>query len=62
MITTKGSPSHKRSKEIIDQIKKTRPGYNRSKDYTDIDLDIRNALNSGKKLVNYSSTNDEFQG
>ena len=47
MITTKGSPSHKRRREIIDQIKKTRPGYNRSKDYTDIDLDIRNALNSG---------------
>jgi hypothetical protein len=61
VLSTKGGLSHKRSKAIIDQIKKTRPGYDRSKDYTNVDLDIRNVLNAGKKLVSYNSTNDEFQ-
>jgi hypothetical protein len=59
-LATKAGPSHKRSKEIIDHIKKTRPGYSSNKDFTDVDLDLRNVLNSGKKLVSDSSTNDEF--
>ena len=59
-LTTKGGPSHKRRREIISFIKKTRPGANRSKDYIDIDIDIRNAINAGKKLLSYNSNNDNF--
>jgi hypothetical protein len=65
VLSTKGGPSHRRSRAIIDQIKRTRPGANRSKDYVDVDLDLRAKLNSGgsgKKLISYSSTNDEFEG
>ena len=63
-LSSKGGPSHRRSKAIIDQIKRTRPGASRAKDYVDIDLDLRAQLSSGsgKKLVSYSSTNDEFEG
>jgi len=62
VLSSKGGPSHRRSRAIIDQIKKTRPGASRAKDYVDVDLDLRSHLNSGKKLVNYNSTNDEFEG
>jgi hypothetical protein len=60
--THKHSSSHAKSREILNFIKKTRPGASRSKDYVDVDLDLRSHLNSGKQLVNYSSTNDEFEG
>jgi hypothetical protein len=64
VLSTKGGPAHRRSRAIIDSIKKTRPGASRSKDYVDVDLDLRAQLNSGsgKKLISYSSTNDEFEG
>ena len=54
--------SHAKSREIIDFIKRTRPGANRSKDYVDVDSDLRAQLQKGKQLVSYQSTNDEFQG
>ena len=57
--------THKRTKaknSIFEKIKKSRPGYNRSNNYTDIDSDLRVQLNSGKKLVSYNSTNDGFEG
>ena len=56
----KCSSSHARSKEIIDFIKKTRLGANRSRDYVDIDSDLRSQLSKGKTLVSYSSTNDKL--
>jgi hypothetical protein len=64
VLSTKGGPAHRRSRAIIDSIKRTRPGASRSKDYVDVDLDLRAQLNSGsgKKLISYSSTNDEFEG
>jgi hypothetical protein len=62
VLSSKGGPAHRRSKAILDQIKRSRPGARRSKDYVDADLDLRAQLNSGKKLVNYNSTNDEFEG
>lgn len=62
VLSSKGGPSHRRSRAIIDQIKKTRPGANRQNNYTDVDIDVRSHLSSGKKLISYCSTNDEFQG
>ena len=56
----KRSPSHARSKEIIDFIKKKRSGANSSRDYVDVDSDLRSQLSRGKTLVSYSSTNDEL--
>ena len=61
-LATKGGPSNKKRREIINFIKKTRPGAHRSQDYTGVDVEVRNALNAGKKLISYNSTNDEFEG
>jgi hypothetical protein len=60
VLSSKGGPSHRRRRAIIDQIKRTRPGANRSKDYVDVDLDIRSQLAKGKQLVSYHSTNYEL--
>ena len=54
--------AHRRSKAIIDYIKKTRPGASRGKDYVDVNPDLRVQLQKGKQLVSYQSTNDEFEG
>ena len=54
--------SNKRRKEVINFIKKIRRGSSKTKDYDDVDISIKNALNAGKKLLNYDSTNDEFAG
>jgi hypothetical protein len=64
VLSTKGGPAHRRTRAIIDSIKRTRPGASRAKDYVDVDLDLRAQLNSGsgKKLISYSSTNDSFEG
>jgi hypothetical protein len=64
VLSSNGGPAHRRSRAIIDSIKRTRPGASRAKDYVDVDLDLRAQLNSGsgKKLISYSSTNDEFSG
>ena len=50
--------SHAKSRAIIEQIKKTRP--NHSRDYVDVDSDLRSQLSKGKTLISYSSTNDEL--
>ena len=55
------SATSRRARAIIDQIRKTRPGANRQNNYY-VDMDVRNASNTGKKLISYSSTNDEFKG
>jgi hypothetical protein len=48
---------------IFEKIKKSRPGASRAKDYVDVDLDLRAQLQTkGKKLVSYSSNNDQFEG
>ena len=62
VVLSANSVTHRRSREIIDYIKKTRPGASRSKDYVDVDLDLKSHLNSDKKLISYSSTNDKFEG
>jgi hypothetical protein len=59
--THKRSSSHARSREIIDFIKKTRPGASRSRNYTDLDSDLRSQLAKGKQLVSYHSTNEELE-
>ena len=63
VLSSKGGQSHRKSKAIIDSIKKTRPGASRAKDFVDVDLDLRAQLQTkGKKLVSYSSSNDQFEG
>jgi hypothetical protein len=62
VTTHKKDSSHARSRAIIDQIKKTRPGANRSRDYIDVDSDLRTQLSKGKNLISYNSSNDEFEG
>jgi hypothetical protein len=62
VLSSKGGPSHRRSKAIIDSIKRTRPGASRAKDYVDVDLDLRSQLAKGKQLVSYQSDNDQFEG
>lgn len=52
--------SNAKSREIINFIKRTRSGANRSKDFVDVDLDLRAQLQKGKQLVGYKSSNDEF--
>ena len=57
--------THKRTRaknSIFEKIKKSRPGANRSNNYTDIDLDLKAQLQKGKQLVSYQSSNDEFEG
>ena len=51
--------SHAKSKAKIVFIKKTRPVANRSRDYVDVDSDLRRQLSKGNTLDSYSSTNDE---
>ena len=60
VTTHKKDSSHAKSRTIIDQIKKTRPGANRSRDYIDVDSDLRTQLSKGKNLISYNSTNDEL--
>lgn len=47
---------------MIERNKRNKVCYNRSRNYENVDTDLRSALNSGKQLVSYESTNDEFEG
>ena len=61
--THRKDSSHAKSKAIIDLIKKTRPGASRAKDFVVVDLDLRSQIQTkGKKLVSYSSSNNQFVG
>ena len=61
--THRKDSSHAKSKAIIDSIKKTRPGASRAKYFVDVDLDLRSQIQTkGKKLVSYSSSNNQFVG
>ena len=56
------SKSSRNRRAKIDWIKNIRPGANRSRDYIDVDSDLRTQLSKGKNLISYNSTNDEFEG
>ncbi len=47
---------------MIERNKRNKVGYSRSKDYVDVDLDLRSQLFKGKKLVSYFSNNNQFEG
>lgn len=62
IVTALTLGSHKKRQAMIERNKKNKVGYNRSRDYVDVDSDIRSQVQKGKQLTSYSSTNDEFEG
>ncbi len=62
IVTVLTTRHHKERQAMIERNKRNKVGYSRSKDYVDVDLDLRSQLGKGKKLVSYSSSNDAFEG